>query len=139
MEWFKWFNSSTYRVFVNADVIVRLSKAMTISYSYAEERRGFPISVFVSIEFSYTYFSLKSSDIFICYLYSDLFSFFYFSLKSPAPPLGYLGHSAHIPRSSSVSFIHNMYIYSIQIQDGPVWSGFETAHVITATLRKLPY
>ena len=49
--------------------------------------------------------------------------FFFFSLKSPAPPLGYLGHSAHFPRSSSISFIHNMYSYSIQIQDGPVWSG----------------
>ena len=50
---------------------------------------------------------------------------FFFLMKSPAPPLGYLGHSAHIPRSSSISFIHNMYRYSIQVQDGPVWSGLE--------------
>jgi hypothetical protein len=50
---------------------------------------------------------------------------FIHSLKSPAPPLGYLGHSAHIPRSSSICIIHNMYRYSIQIQDGPVWSGLE--------------
>ena len=52
-------------------------------------------------------------------------SSFVFSLKSPAPPLGYLGHSAHIPRSSSICFIYNMYRYSIQILDGPVWSGLD--------------
>ena len=50
---------------------------------------------------------------------------FFFSLKSPTPPLSYLGHSAHIPWSSSICFIHNMNIYSIQIQDGPVWSGLD--------------
>ena len=44
---------------------------------------------------------------------------FIHSLKSPAPPLGYLGYSAHIPRFSSICFIHNMYRYRIQIQDGP--------------------
>ena len=50
--------------------------------------------------------------------------FHFISLKSPASPLGYLGHSAHIPRSSSISFIHNLYWYNIQIQNSPVWSGY---------------
>ena len=68
---------------------------------------------------------ILSSILYIKCVKDNKRAYFFFSLKSPAPPLGYLGHSAHITRSSSICFIHNMYRYSIQIQDGPVWSGLE--------------
>ena len=102
-------------------VVVRGSCALLIT-----DRVGPPI---VSLILYVVYRNLGNLDIAIRGIKGRLrrrsFFLIFFLLKSPAPPLGYLGNSAHIPRSSSICFIHNMYRYSIQIQDGPVWSGLE--------------